>query len=73
MAVTSKTATYEEWLRMPEVEDAREKVADEDMRTTCSRQDPGGKLRTAAILSEGQTSARTFPGASIEIAATWPE
>jgi hypothetical protein len=61
MATTPKLLTYEEWLKLPEVEGIEEVVGGRD----------GGDLRLQAAV-EGQIAPLHFPAALVDIAAIWP-
>jgi len=89
MATTTKLVSYEDWLRMPEVDDAIEEVVNGEIvrmpppkithtlspeaRTIEVLQLENGKLRTATTIREGQLQPKHFPEAAVDIASIWPD
>ncbi len=81
----SKTVTYGEWLRMPEVEDAMklanyaslgvpEVWADNPgPRTVEVLYLEAGQLRRQSNLAEGLLRPRLFPEVQVHIAEIWPD
>jgi len=70
MATTTKLVSYEDWLRMPEIDDAIEEVVNgEIVRMPLEN----GKLRTVSTLREGLLRPKHFPEVAVEITSIWPE
>ena len=57
----TKTVTYEEWLRMPEVRNVEALLLENN------------QLRRSRILAEGILQPKLFPHVPVDIAQIWPD